>query len=127
MDVKGCYQWRVTRNSDLFVDEEEVTNLRAALQGELSQRNFGAAVRLEIDRSMPERLERFLQSEFSLDVPDTYRVSGPVNLTRLMQLCNVPDRPDLLATDELYRSFVEALDQRHLDVGAGPGTNSVTI
>ncbi|ASC89858.1 polyphosphate kinase 1 [Alcaligenes faecalis] len=106
MDVKGCYQWRVTRNSDLFVDEEEVTNLRAALQGELSQRNFGAAVRLEIDRSMPERLERFLQSEFSLDVPDTYRVSGPVNLTRLMQLCNVPDRPDLLFPD--YRAPIPA-------------------
>src|SRR5699024_9335693 len=58
--VKGCYHWRVTRNSDLFVDEEEITNLRKALQGELSQRNFGAAVRLEIDASMPEHLAQFL-------------------------------------------------------------------
>ncbi|MGE8547279.1 MAG: polyphosphate kinase 1 [Alcaligenes sp.] len=106
MDVKGCYQWRVTRNSDLFVDEEEVTNLRSALQGELSQRNFGAAVRLEIDQSMPESLERFLQSEFSLEGPDTYRVRGPVNLSRLMQLCNAPDRPDLLFPD--YRAPIPA-------------------
>lgn len=96
MDVKGCYQWRVTRNSDLFVDEEEVTNLRQALQGELSQRNFGAAVRLEIDLSMPEKLSSFLQREFSLEERDTYRVLGPVNLSRLSALCDVSDRPDLL-------------------------------
>ncbi|MEB2398855.1 MAG: polyphosphate kinase 1 [Alcaligenaceae bacterium] len=95
LDVKGVYQWRVTRNSDLFVDEEEITNLRQALQGELSQRNFGAAVRLEIDQSMPPDLEAFLQQEFLLQPQDTYRVSGPVNLSRLMQLCNVVDRPDL--------------------------------
>lgn len=96
LEVKGCYQWRVTRNSDLFVDEEEITNLRLALQGELSQRNFGAAVRLEIDHEMPERLERYLQQEFALQPHDTYRVDGPVNLSRLMQLCNVVARPDLL-------------------------------
>ncbi len=99
LDVKGCYQWRVTRNSDLFVDEEEITNLRLALQGELSQRNFGAAVRLEIDQAMPEVLETFLQKEFHLESVDTYRVSGPVNLSRLMQLCNVVDRPELLFPD----------------------------
>lgn len=95
MDVKGCYQWRVTRNSDLFVDEEEVTNLRQALQGELSQRNFGAAVRLEIDLSMPEKLATFLQKEFDLSDMDTYRVLGPVNLSRLAKLCEVSNRPDL--------------------------------
>jgi len=95
LDMLGCYQWRVTRNSDLFVDEEEVTNLRHALQGELSQRNFGAAVRLEIDRLTPPDLEAYLQREFSLTAEDTYRVNGPVNLSRLMQLCNA-DRPDLL-------------------------------
>ncbi len=99
LDVKGCYQWRVTRNSDLFVDEEEITNLRHALQGELSQRNFGAAVRLEIDRFMPPNLATFLQKEFHLLPQDTYRVSGPVNLSRLMQLCNVVDRPELLFPD----------------------------
>ena len=95
LEIHGCYQWRVTRNSDLFVDEEEVTNLRHALQGELSQRHFGAAVRLEIDKLTPPHLEFFLQREFSLAASDTYRVNGPVNLTRLMQLCNV-GRPDLI-------------------------------
>lgn len=94
--VQGCFQWRVTRNSDLFVDDEEITNLRLALQGELSQRNFGAAVRLEIDAQMPYELETFLQREFSLAPIDTYRINGPVNLSRLMQLCNSVDRPDLL-------------------------------
>ncbi|WP_442596439.1 polyphosphate kinase 1 [Parapusillimonas sp. JC17] len=106
LDVKGVYQWRVTRNSDLFVDEEEITNLRQALQGELSQRNFGAAVRLEIDQSMPPDLEAFLQQEFLLQPQDTYRVSGPVNLSRLMQLCNAIDRPDLLFPD--YRPKLPA-------------------
>lgn len=101
LGVKGVYQWRVTRNSDLFVDEEEITNLRQALQGELSQRNFGAAVRLEIDQSMPADLEAFLQQEFKLQPQDTYRVSGPVNLSRLMQLCNAVDRPQLLFPDHL--------------------------
>jgi polyphosphate kinase len=95
LDVKGCYQWRVTRNSDLYVDEEEVTNLRQALQGELSQRNFGASVRLEIDHGMPANLEFFLQREFVLEPQDTYRVSGPVNLARLLQLCDLVDRPEL--------------------------------
>lgn len=96
LEMLGCYQWRVTRNSDLFVDEEEVTNLRHALQGELSQRNFGAAVRLEIDKMTPPELETFLQREFSLKPEDTYRVPGPVNLSRLMQLCNANTRPELL-------------------------------
>ena len=99
LEVKGVYQWRVTRNSDLFVDEEEITNLRQALQGELSQRNFGAAVRLEIDQCMPTDLESFLQQEFMLQPQDTYRVSGPVNLSRLMQLCNMVNRPELLFPD----------------------------
>ncbi|AUL46456.1 RNA degradosome polyphosphate kinase [Bordetella trematum] len=96
LQMLGCYQWRVTRNSDLFVDEEEVTNLRQALQGELSQRNFGAAVRLEIDKLTPPDLEAFLQREFSLTPADTYRVNGPVNLSRLMQLCNAATRPEQL-------------------------------
>ena len=96
LTIHGCYQWRVTRNSDLFVDEEEVTNLRLALQGELSQRNFGSAVRLELDWVMPAELEQYLQREFSLTQADTYHMPGPVNLSRLMQLCNTNTRPDLL-------------------------------
>lgn len=96
MQVKGLYQWRVTRNSDLFVDEDEVTNLRQALQGELSQRNFGAAVRLEISEDTPVELEHFLQREFALGAKDTYRTHGSVNLTRLMPLCDIDADPELV-------------------------------
>jgi len=114
MTVVGCHQWRVTRNSDLFVDEEEVTNLRLALQGELSQRQFGAAVRLEIDWLMPPELEQFLQREFALTADDTYRVNGPVNLSRLIQLCRAAARPDLLFP--AYRGMVRApFNKGHLD------------
>ncbi len=96
MQAHGVFQWRVTRNSDLFVDEEEVTNLRQALQGELSQRNFGSAVRLEIDQLTPPHIEAMLQTEFGLQSADTYRVNGPANVARLMQVCQEVDRPDLL-------------------------------
>lgn len=96
MEALGVFQWRVTRNSDLFVDEEEVTNLRLALQGELSQRNFGSAVRLEIDQLTPLHIEHLLQKEFDLTAEDTYRVNGPANVARLMQICQTVDRPDLL-------------------------------
>ena len=54
MSVLGCYQFRATRNSDLFVDEEEVKNLRIALQGELPQRHLGNAVRLEVADNCPQ-------------------------------------------------------------------------
>lgn len=96
MEAHGVFQWRVTRNSDLFVDEEEVTNLRLALQGELSQRNFGSAVRLEIDQLTPPHIEALLQKEFGLQAADTYRVNGPANVARMMQICQEVDRPDLL-------------------------------
>lgn len=96
MEAHGVFQWRVTRNSDLFVDEEEVTNLRQALQGELSQRNFGSAVRLEIDQLTPPYIESLLQTEFGLQAADTYRVNGPANVARLMQICQEVKRPDLL-------------------------------
>ncbi|MBU4609426.1 polyphosphate kinase 1 [Achromobacter sp. GG226] len=106
MQVNGCYQWRVTRNSDLFVDEEEITNLRHALQGELTQRHFGDAVRLEMDANTPPELEAFLQREFGLQPIDSYRVSGPVNLSRLMQIANDTKRPDLLFPE--YRPVMPA-------------------
>ena len=95
MDVKGCYQFRVTRNSDLFVDEEEIKNLRTALQGELPQRHFGDAVRLEVADLCPEHMCDFLLQQFGLGREDLYQVRGPVNLVRLMQVPDRVDRPDL--------------------------------
>jgi polyphosphate kinase len=95
MEVQGCYQFRVTRNSDLFVDEEEVKNLRLALQGELPQRHFGDAVRLEVADLCSPVISDFLLQQFNLTADDLYQVTGPVNLVRLMQVPDWLDRPDL--------------------------------
>ena len=95
MEVHGCHPFRVTRNSDLFVDDEEITNLRVALQGELPQRHYGDAVRLEIADTCSDAIAQLLQREFALDERDVYRVPGPVNLVRLMQMPDMIARPDL--------------------------------
>ncbi len=95
MSVTGCYQFRVTRNSDLMVEEDEVKNLRQALQSELTHRQFGDEVRLEVADSCSEDMTRFLLRTFDLDEQDLYRVHGPVNLVRLMQVPDWVDRPDL--------------------------------
>jgi polyphosphate kinase len=95
MEVLGCHQFRVTRNSDLFVDEEEVKNLRLSLQGELPQRHFGDAVRLEVSDNCPAELVDFLLQQFELKQDDLYRVHGPVNLVRLINIPDKVDRPDL--------------------------------
>ena len=95
MNVLGCYQFRVTRNSDLFVDEEEVKNLRTALQGELPQRHFGDGVRLEVPDNCSETMREFLLQQFGLGHDDLYQVRGIVNLVRLMSVPDRVDRPDL--------------------------------
>ena len=95
MNVIGSYQFRVTRNSDLFVDEEEIKNLHTALQGELLHRHFGDAVRLEVaDNASPGMVE-FLLQQFGLREADLYRVEGPVNLYRLREVPDQVDRPAL--------------------------------
>ncbi len=104
MEVLGCFQFRVTRNSNLFVDEEEVKNLRLSLQGELPQRHFGDAVRLEIADNCSPLISELLLKEFDLAPEDLYRVHGPVNLVRLMEI------PDLVARDDLkFPSFVPSV------------------
>jgi polyphosphate kinase len=95
MEVLGCYQFRVTRNSDLFVDDEEIKNLRLALQGELPQRHFGDAVRLEVADNCSENMTDFLLHQFELEPGDLYRVPGIVNLVRLISVPNEVNRPDL--------------------------------
>jgi polyphosphate kinase len=95
MTVKGCYQFRVTRNSDLFVDEEEIKNLRIALQGELLHRHFGDAVRLEVVEECTPAMIEYLMQQFALDEQDLYHVDGPVNLYRLREVLTHIDRPDL--------------------------------
>ena len=100
MNVLGCYQFRVTRNSDLFVDEEEVKNPRTKIQGELPQRHFGDGVRLEVADNCSQTMADFLLAQFALRDTDLYRVAGPVNLVRLMQ---VPDW--VLRNDLKFPSF----------------------
>ena len=95
MSAAGCYQFRITRNSDLFVDEEEIDDLMHAIQGELGSRRYGDAVRLEVASNTPEKVVQYLLQKFSLQPDDLYRVKGPVNLNRLMALPDLVDRPDL--------------------------------
>ncbi len=95
MNVTGCYQFRVTRNSDLYVDTEEVDDLLRAVEGELPQRRYGEAVRLEVADNCPEEMVDFLLKTFGLDRDALYQVNGPVNLNRLMQVYDLVDRPDL--------------------------------
>ncbi|SFA76777.1 polyphosphate kinase [Collimonas sp. OK607] len=79
-------QFRVTRNSELWVDEEEVKNLRQALQSELQSRQFGVAVRLEVARSCPPHLAQFLLDQFGIAPNRLYAVDGPVNMVRLSEM-----------------------------------------
>jgi len=95
MNVLGCYQFRVTRNSDLFVDEEEIKNLHTALQGELLHRHFGDAVRLEVADNCSPRMVEFLLQQFGLSEADLYRVEGPVNLYRLREVPDQVERAQL--------------------------------
>lgn len=95
MKVTGCYQFRVTRNSDLFVDDEEVENLLRALEGELPSRRFRDAVRLEVADNCPPAVSEYLLRHFNLTQDALYQVNGPVNLTRLLELPDVVERPDL--------------------------------
>ena len=95
MEASGCYQFRVTRNSDLFVDEEEAKDLAEALEDELSQRQWGDTVRLEVAHNCPEAMWQHLMHEMQLTPADVYQVNGPVNLMRLMTIPDLVDRPDL--------------------------------
>jgi polyphosphate kinase len=95
MELRECHQFRVTRNSDLWVDEEEVDDLLHALKGELPQRNFGDAVRMEVATKCSLEMSTYLQEKVGLREEDLYRVNGPVNLHRLIALCDLVDRPDL--------------------------------
>ncbi|HTW38016.1 MAG TPA: polyphosphate kinase 1 [Steroidobacteraceae bacterium] len=107
ISVLGCYQFRVTRNSDLFVDEEEIDDLRRALEGELAHRRYGEAVRLETSRDCPEDVIAFLLKQFSLSAVDLYLMPGPVNLNRLSAVYDLVQRPDLK-----YPVFTPGLPKR---------------
>jgi len=95
MRVRGCYQFRVTRNSDLFVDEEEIDDLLLALEGQLASRRYGDCVRLEVADNCPDDMADFLLQKFDLDRESLYQVNGPVNLNRLLAVYDLVERGDL--------------------------------
>jgi len=95
-EVGHFSQFRVTRNSELAVDEDEIANLRMALRQGLQHRNYGQAVRLEVSANCPPKLTEFLRKEFQLPKSSVFHVNGPVNLVRLMQLIDLVDAPKLL-------------------------------
>lgn len=95
MEITGFHQFRVTRNTDLFVAEEEIDDLLSAIKGELPQRNFGQAVRLEIADTCPDDVADYLLSKFNLERDDLFQVKGPVNLSRLSSVLDAIDRSDL--------------------------------
>ncbi|MFO7762216.1 MAG: polyphosphate kinase 1 [Wenzhouxiangellaceae bacterium] len=113
MEVRGCYQFRVTRNSELFVDEEEIEDLARALEGELLERGFAEAVRLELASNCSDEVAKLLTTKFGLDDSDVYHCDGPVNLNRMIAICDQADRPDLL-----YPAF-----NPHVPAALGPGNN----
>ncbi|MGK2913360.1 MAG: polyphosphate kinase 1 [Porticoccaceae bacterium] len=96
MRATGCYQFRLTRDADLNLNAAEVEDIARALRGELHSRRFGSAVRLEVTAECPDVLINFLLEEFNLSERDLFRVSGPVNLGRMMQLRSMINRPDLV-------------------------------
>ncbi|MBK8452549.1 MAG: polyphosphate kinase 1 [Thiofilum sp.] len=95
LEVLGCHQFRLTRNSNMYVDEEEIDDLLKAMQGELPHRNYGSAVRLEVAESCPDSNIEFLLEQFHLTRAELYQVNGPVNLHRLMTLYDFIARPEL--------------------------------
>lgn len=95
MQVLGAYQFRVTRNSELLVDEEEVENLALALRDELIGRGYMRAVRLEIAEDCPKEIVHSLLENFDLPENAVYRINGPVNLNRAIQVYDLVQRPEL--------------------------------
>jgi len=93
--VLGCYQFRITRNSDLYVDLEEVEDLARTLEGELPSRLYGEAIRLEVSENCPKRILEFLKNRFQIDDAYIYPVNGPVNLNRLIGLPDLVNRPQI--------------------------------
>lgn len=107
MNVKGCYQFRVTRNSDLYVDEEAIDDLLRAVEGELGARRYGDAVRLEVAHDSPEEMCKYLLDKFELSRQDLYQVDGPVNVNRLNEVYDLINRPELK-----YKPFVPSIPSK---------------
>lgn len=107
MKVQGCYSFRLTRNSDLLIEEGSKEDLANVLKSQLIERRYGTAVRLELDKDCPMYIAEFLLKKHGLVAEELYRVDGPVNLSRFIQLLDLIERPDLR-----YPSFVPGIPKR---------------
>ncbi|HIA27588.1 MAG TPA: polyphosphate kinase 1, partial [Planctomycetes bacterium] len=125
MKVRGSHQFRVTRNSDLWVDEEEIDDLLLALEGQLDRRRFAGAARLEVADSSSEELQQFLLEQFHLSDIDLYCVNGPVNLHRLSQIYDLIDRPDLKSPP--FRPGIPERTQKHPDIFAAIAKGDILL
>ncbi|RJG18048.1 polyphosphate kinase 1 [Alcanivorax profundi] len=119
MKATGCYQFRVTRNADLEVDEE-AEDLASALKGQLLSRRYGDEVRLEVADNCPRHLMHYLLEQFELGEDDLYEVNGPVNLARMFtsvdrpRLHYPPFTPKVHPTVKKSESIFDAIDQEDL-------------
>lgn len=104
MTVMESYQFRLTRNSDIFLDEEETDDLLRAVQGELAYRQYGDEVRLEITDTCPAELEQFLLERCEIKERDLYRINGPVNLNRYSDLFE-----HIKEARHYFKPFVQAM------------------
>jgi polyphosphate kinase len=93
--ILGYWHFRITRNSELYIDEEETSNLLNAVETELHNRRKGDAVRLEVDHDMPAQICNALLKTFRLTEEDCYRLEGPLNPGRLILLCEGDHSPEL--------------------------------
>jgi len=114
MTIKGCHQFRVTRNSDFFVDDDAIDDLLHAVEGELAMRNYGDEVRLEIDGNCPDETIDFLLSHFNLSRDRLFLAHGPVNLNRIQSIYSSIDRPDLKFSP--FKSATPPALARHKDL-----------
>lgn len=112
LSVLGCYAFRVTRNSELFLDEDEADNLLEAMHEQLKKRRRGDAVRLEVQRGCDPEVSAVLLRTFELEPIDLYEVDGPINLTRLMAIYSGVNKPGL--KDASYAPIVPR-ELRHID------------
>lgn len=110
LEMLGAWAFRITRNSDLYVDEEEAVNLLEAIEDEIRNLRKGAPVRLEIEAHVPDEEIHWLLKSIGLSVENAFRTSGPVNMVRLNSLIDLAGRPDLL-----YPTYVPALAPEFTD------------
>ncbi len=125
MNVVGCYQFRVTRNSDFFVDDDAIDDLLLAVQGELAMRNYGDEVRLEIDAACPEDTVNFLLNHFKLTRDRLFLVDGPVNLSRIQEINTLVNRPELKFPP--FKPKVPAQLARSKDIFAAIKRNDILL